>query len=155
VMEMANYTIIESEPHHFRMLVERLRDEDKAEIEAAGLSANKALWKSYRSAMLRRTAFVDGEIAAMWGVSGTLMSNVGHPWLLTTPACEKVPFAYVREGKKHASEMLQLHPILSNFVDASYERAIRFLKLAGFDVGKPFPFGKKQMPFCKFEMRAH
>jgi hypothetical protein len=153
-MMAATYTIIESTRAHFRELVTRLRQGDREEIEAAGFSDRRALWLSYRTGMMRRTAFVDGEIAAMWGVSGTALSRIGHPWLLTTPACEKVPFAYVREGRKHALEMLEIHPVLTNNVLASYERAIRFLRLAGFTVGEPFPFGIKQMPFCKFEMRA-
>lgn len=153
-MTRASYIIVDSEKKHALMLRKALRTGDRAEIDAAGVSDARAVWRSFSASVLCRTAFVDGEIAAMWGLGGTLMSDRGSPWLLTTSAVEKVPFAVVREAKKHALEMLTVRPYLANYVHARYTKAVRLLELIGFELSEPFPFGPKGEPFRKFEMRA-
>lgn len=153
-MTHARYIIVDSERSHALMLRRALRTGDRAEIDAAGITDARAVWRSFSVSILCRTAFVDGEIAAMWGLGGTLMAERGSPWLLTTPAVEKVPFAMVREAKKHAEEMLAVRPYLANYVHARYTRAVRLLHLIGFTVSEPFPFGPRGEMFCKFEMRA-
>ena len=153
-MTHARYIIVDSERAHALLLRKALRTGDRAEIDAAGITDARAVWRSFSASILCRTAFVDGEIAAMWGLGGTLMAERGSPWLLTTPAVEKVPFAMVREAKKHAHEMLTVRPYLANYVHARYTRAVRLLRLIGFTVSEPFPFGPRAEPFCKFEMRA-
>lgn len=150
----ARYEIIESEPKHVRLLAEKLRDDDRREIDCAGLPVMKAIWRSYRHGIIRRTAFVDNEIAAMFGLSSTvLLGNSGNPWLLTTAQVEKVPVSFVKEGRKCVQEMLDVYPVLFSYVDAKYARAIKFLKLLGFTVGRPEPFGVNGAPFCRFETR--
>lgn len=152
-MSVTDYRIVPSEPAHVAMLAVNLRDADRAEVQSAGLSSFKAIGRSFRSGILCRTAFVGDDIAAMWGLGGTLVSNVGHPWLLTTPAVEKIPIAFVKEAQAQLAIMLALRPVLSNYVAASYGQAIGFLRLLGFEVGYPIPFGPRLVPFRKFERR--
>lgn len=148
------YIIVDTERAHAALLARALRDDDRAEIAAGGITDRKAVWRSYKQSVLCKTAFVDGEIAAMWGLGGTLMSRRGEPWLLTTHAVEKVPLDFAREARKAVREMLTIRPILSNYVLASYERAVRLLQIIGFSLGEPFPLGPKGLAFRKFEMRA-
>lgn len=148
------YIIVDAERNHAVQLARALRDGDKIEIAAGGLTERKAVWRSYKQSVLCKTAFVDGEIAAMWGLGGTLMSMRGNPWLLTTSAVEKYPMDFAREARKAVREMLTIRPILFNYVLASYEHAVRFLQIIGFTMGDPFPMGVKGEQFRKFEMRA-
>jgi len=147
------YRIVESTPEHVRLLGTRLRPEDEIEMTSLGLTAKQAVWRSYRHAILRRTAFIGDEIAAMWGVNGQLLSNIGTPWLLTAPVIETMPMAFLREARKAVGEMLEAHPVLVNHVQASYTRAVRFLELAGFSMEEPQPFGPNRVPFRRFTLR--
>jgi hypothetical protein len=131
-----------------------MRQDDAEEVRAFGESRIRAVNRAFRSGVMCRTAFVDGEIAAMWGLGGNLLSNVGHPWLLTTAAAERSPFLYVRVARQQLADMLALRPVLYDYVAAKYTRAIRLLKLLGFTVGDPVPIGRRQALFCKFEIRA-
>lgn len=132
-----------------------MRKADRDEVQAAGLSSYRAVNRAFRNGILSRSAFVDGEIAAMWGLGGTLISNVGTPWLLTTHAAERVPLTFVKVGKSEVERMLMHRSVLENYVTADYEKAIKFLRILGFRVGAPFPFGIRGQMFCKFEMRKY
>ena len=85
------------------------------------------IWRSLKRSILpAKTAFVDGDIAAMWGLGGTLLGDTGVPWILTAPAIEKVPLALVRESRKDIAEWLGFKRRLENLCAADYRAAIRF-----------------------------
>lgn len=146
--------IVASEPQHVNQLVARLRENDAREITCLGFNVRRIIWRSYRGALLRRSAFIDGEIAAMWGVGGSPLDPVGRPWLMTTGAIEKLPKTYLREARREAREMLACFPVLQNWVHAEYTSAVKFVRLMGFDVEEAKPFGPTGALFHRFEMRA-
>lgn len=149
---MSRVIVVVAEPAHIRLLADNLRVADRAEIEAAGMDGCKALWRSFRQATLARTAFVDGEIAAMYGVGGCPLGTLGRPWLLTAPAIEHAKVAFVREARYEVQEMLTIFSELRGFVDARYQRAVRLLQVTGFSISEPFPFGPYGVPFRQYSM---
>jgi hypothetical protein len=122
-------------------LAANLRVEDYDEVRAAGARLPEALRTTFRHAVTRHTVLVDGEIAAMFGLGGQLLSDVGHPWLVTAPPIERVRFAFVREGRAIVADMMARRRLLENHVLASYTRACRFLAVLGFTLDAPAPFG--------------
>lgn len=147
--------IVESLPHHVHLLGSIMNEEDRAEAEAMGCSAHKLLWRSYRSAIIRKTIFVDGKIAAMFGCAGVMMGLVGVPYLVTSLAAREVsPMVFARIYRKEARQMLKLFPHLENVVDSRYIRSIRMLRLAGFKIGEPKTYFGMDVLFRKYEMYA-
>lgn len=154
MITVARYEIVESERCHIDAMVKAMREEDAAEAVAMGLRPRAALGRSFRKGIMRRTAFIDGDIAAMWGLCGTLLSNEGTPWLVTTKAVERLPIAFIKEGRREVAAMLSIRPILSNIVPASYGRAVELLHMLGFMIGKPEPYGPDNVLFRSFSMRS-
>lgn len=134
-------------------LAASLRPDDAAEITCFGLNPRKALRLNYRDAIFRRTAFIDGEIAAMWGLCGEMLADTGYPYLLTAAPVEKVPLSMVKTARREIAAMLAIRACLEGHVAASYERACRFLVLLGFTLGAPEPVGKTGALFRKFSLR--
>lgn len=149
---MVEYTIVPTKPEHIRPLVMAAREEDAAEANALGIALKTGVWRSYRRSVMTRTVFVEGEIAAMWGLYCNLLSDEGTPWMVTTPLVELGPLAYLREAKKAVREMLEIKPRLSNIVPVSYKRAVRFFQLVGFNVSDPEPFGPDGVLFHTLSM---
>jgi hypothetical protein len=150
---MRAYTITESEPSHLDQLHARLRALDCLELMACGTPAREHLQRCYDGAVLRKTAFVEGQLAAMWGLQcGTLLSGEAYPWFLTTAAVERVPIAVVKEARRHIEGMLEVRPRLVNYVLASYRGAVRLIGVLGFRLGPPEPMGKNGVLFRRFEM---
>lgn len=147
--------IVESKALHAKLLAEALRDADREEGEALGLDANKSTFFAYRNASYRQTAFINGQIAAMWGVIGTPLSMVGQPYLLTTHAVEKIsPVKFTRLYKSEVEKMKQMFPRLENYVDARYNQSVRMLKIAGFKLSEIMLLGPNKTPFYKFTMES-
>lgn len=128
-------------------LADRLRVGDAAEVAALGLDPRAALRTAFRDAILRRSYFVDGELAAMSGLCGALLADIGEPYLLTTAVAERVPLAFVRCARAAVAEMLVYRRRLEGRVDASYGRAVRLLEVLGFTLSEPRPFGPNGAPF--------
>lgn len=152
VLAPRRYQIVPSTFAHVVALGDRLRTQDAEEIAAFGVTPRRALWKNIRNGSHCRTAFVDGDIAAMWGLAGVLLSDVGIPWLLTTPAVERVPRAFVYEARRELAEMRRLKPKLMNWVPASYKEACRLIEILGFTLDPPKPFGPHNVPFRMFHI---
>ena len=150
-----SYQIIPTEPRHISLLADNLRTEDAMEVQAAGVAPRKALWRSYRQATFARTAFIDDEIGAIWGVGGCALGGIGRPWLLTAPPVEHAKLAFVREGRYAVGEMLITFNELRGFVDGRYARALRFLSALGFELSEEFPFGPHNVPFRRYSIRRN
>lgn len=151
----AEISIFPATAAHVRELGEKLRAGDRHEIEIYGFPTNKALWRSFKGSFLRKTAFIDGEIAAMWGVGGAPGGLKGQPWLMTTDAVYKIsPLRFAREYQREVLQMLRIFPVLVNYVDAEYNQAVRLLDIIGFNLSEPEPLGLRGAMFRKFEMKA-
>ena len=146
----ARVEIVEARADHCPMFTRLLRDGDRRECEDAGIPPRKAVWRSYRASMLSWVAFIDGEPAAIFGLGGGCLSDVGRPWLLTTATVERHRLAFVRHAKIIVTDMLSIKPVLENHVSANYPGACRLIKALGFTLGEPEPFGRTGAPFRKF-----
>lgn len=148
-----SYEIVLTDRTHVAALGGNLRAADLSEIQAAGMTGQRALWRSWRAAYYSSTAVVDGEVAAIWGVGGCPLGRVGRPWLLTSPAVEKVRLAFVREARAEVGKMLIIFPEMRGFVDSRYQGALRLLQTLGFDLSEPLPFGPLGAPFRQYSIR--
>lgn len=144
--------IVPSTLRHVTELSETMNDLDKKEIVSLGMTPRKALFYSYKFSLMRRTAVIDGGVAAMWGVFGVPMGITGQPYLLTSPLVRTIPVRkFVSIYKNEVQQMKKLFPVLENYVDASYEGAIRMLRIAGFSLESVTLNDKS---FYKFRMVA-
>jgi len=139
---------------HLLDLRKNIREGDKNEILRMGWCVRNALWKCFNETLEPKTALIDGETAACWGCSGTVLGMTGNPWLITAKISEKYPVAFYSIYKQEVSEMLEKWPVLTNVVDASYAQAIKILEMVGFKVYDEEPIGKDGALFRRFEMRA-
>ena len=126
-----------------------LRDSDRAEIEALGLRPEFAVLSSFKESDEAYTGTVDGEPAMIFGIGATPLSDEASIWALGTPLCDKVPVSMVRLGRQVVDAFLEDFPVLTNHCDARYEKTIKWLRLLGFSVGEPEPYGDNGAPFCK------
>jgi hypothetical protein len=146
------YVIRDAEIADVYQLARNLRDGDRLEVASLGVTPAVGLRKSFRNALLRRTALIDGEIAAMWGLGGTAMGHTGWPWLMTAPVIETLPVSFLREARREAGRMLATHRVLRGWVAADYTMACRFLQVLGFTLGAVEPFGPLKAKFRQFTM---
>lgn len=132
---ISNIKLVESTYDHVHELAQTMRQKDKIECVRFGCQPDKALFYSFKNAVIRRTGLVNNRVAAMWGVVGTPLSFNGTPYLLTSPEIEKIPaLTFARIYKKEVEAMAKVFPILENYVDFEYKEAIKLLKIVGFEI---------------------
>jgi hypothetical protein len=147
-----NVEIIDSVVAHTRQLSKTLREADKLEAIRVGLDPDKAVFYSYRRGVYRKTALIGGRVAAMWGVSGTPLSLIGMPYLITGTEVQKIPsIRFAKIYIKEVQKMNRIFPVLQNYVDASYKGAVRLLQIAGFKLEGPIVLNNFE--FYRFTMQ--
>lgn len=134
---MRSPEIVQTQPRHLALLAERMRAGDRLECTCMGVSPMEAIERSFAQSLWSRSVFLDDEIAASWGVGGSPLGDIGHPWLLTAPAIERIPIKFVREARNEVGMMLGMFPVLENVVLDSYRQACRFLETVGFELSDP------------------
>ncbi len=119
-----------------------MKQQDIVACERFGITPYKSLFRAYKRSLFCKTAFMEGEIVAIWGIMGTYLGNVGYPWSHLLPKTEKFPFKLIFRYRKELNEMLKLFPILRDAVDIHHKQTLRTLKIMGFEFSDPMPFGK-------------
>lgn len=139
-------TIEETIPLHLRMMADAMTPDCREVAKCMGLTPLKALWGSYRNSIICKTAFIDGNIAAIWGLSGIILSEAGKPWLILSSEAQEYPFRVAFRYRKELKDMLKLFPVLEDYVPEDNEKSIRLLELMGFKISKNrIPFGKTML----------
>lgn len=133
-------------------LVNNLRPEDTQEVLASHGSTQEALQMGFDNSDECWTIIVTdtNEIAGIYGV-GKYDETCAIPWLLTTPAIEKVWLPFLRGSRKWVEETNNKYPLLFNAVDADYTVAINWLRFVGFTfIKKHDKWGVGNKPFLEF-----
>ncbi len=129
----------------------RLHPDDAAEVAAVVDDPRQAVRRAFRASLVPpKVALVDGQVAAVWGLRGHMFPNVGEPWLLTTPAIERIALHFMRVARREIATMLAIKPRLENYVAANHAKAIRLLEGLGFRLDRPTPIGPRRALFRRY-----
>lgn len=127
--------IIPAEPRHIGHVAARMREADRVEVGALGMTPKHALRRSLRVSSLAWTATLNGRPEAMLGVMPvSLLDGHGAPWMLGTDEVMRNPRALLEWGPVLVSAMLSQFTRLENMVAAGNVKAVRLLIRLGFTV---------------------
>lgn len=132
-----------------------LRDGDRREIEAFGLSPGEGLARSLARSVWADAYLAGGEVAALAGLAmQPLLGGVAMPWLLTGRPVDRHRKAFLRLTRDRTHRMLADHGTLVAEVHAEYREAVRWLAWLGFTLAPPRPLGPVGALFHQATMRA-
>ena len=129
-------------PGDEKALLSNMRKMDIEECKAFGMSPGRALRTSLDSSLYAKSVWMGDTIIAMIGLSGTIISDAGCPWMLTGNGIETVKFTFARVAINELDKMNKHKRVLSNYVWADYHEAVKFLSLVGFSIHSPKHVGK-------------
>ena len=136
-----------------RFVGAHLRESDRQEVLALGLGPVEAVTVSFAGSDVCLAGCIDGVPALIFGLGLPLLGEAGEIWALGTPACGRAPVAMVKLGRVAIAEFLKVCPALENWCDARYDKTHRWLRLLGFTLGEPEPYGPKKALFRKLSIR--
>lgn len=129
-------TIEDTEPLHLREMAVAMQPQSAETALKMGTTPLKALWHSYRQSLICKSVFINGKLSAIFGVSGFIFGEVGRPWLIMTPETQEHPFRVAFLYRKELRKMLDMFPVLEEYVPENNDASIRMLELMGFHVSK-------------------
>jgi len=139
-MNERRYKIVKAQLEHIVPIAMDMRAEDIEEIRTiSNWGPTAALTHSFNMTDpdKRFTGIIDNRPVCMFGFAcPNLLLDVAVPWLLTSNAIEKHKKAFMRYSRMVMQQAQKDIPFMVNYVDAKYERAIKWLKWLGFTVGE-------------------
>lgn len=137
---------------HLVELAPRLRAADIAEIHAA--TASDPIDVLVISLALSSMAWVwlfEERVVAVGGVAPHPYSpDVGVPWAFGSDEVHDHRDFFLDGTAFLFEKMHLLYPILENHVDARNHAAVKFLRMSGFTIEPPEPYGVFGLPFHRF-----
>ena len=144
-------SIVPTTTEHIEELSQTMREQDAHEAVSLGYNPGELLKISYDSSLMRKTALVNGRVAACWGVCGMPMGYTGRPWLVTSDEVyNESAFTYALIYREEVKKMAEIFPVLENYVETEYTQSVRLLKLIGFHINEPIPLGVNGELFTRF-----
>jgi hypothetical protein len=151
--------IVPAHSDHIFWLANNMSEADRDEVAAAvGMGPFRALADSLERSVAAWTGMVDdARPVCMFGVTPLdILGGIGSPWLLGTDEVKKYGLAFLKLSRGYVPRMLDLFPVLVNYVDVRHEVAIKWLKWLGFKFDpEPVSYGIWGLPFYRFEMKLN
>lgn len=126
------FQIIAARPYHCGAMVRRLRTEHASAIARLGLDSHRELAERFAQSAWRRAWLVDGELAALAGVTGSQLSAQGLVWLALSKQAVRYPLGVVREAKQQLDELMAVKRLLVTTLLDEDLAAQRFAIFLGF-----------------------
>jgi hypothetical protein len=140
------YSLASPDPELVEELAQNGKPQDVAEVQkVSGQSFKRGLQMSLDSSEDPYLVLgPEGQVLAAMGVSQfSVMDDDGIPWMLGSQEHAKHVKALLRASRAWMEVQKRNFPRLTNFVDADYPEAIRWLKWLGFAILPAEPIGNK------------
>lgn len=121
-------------PGHARIVASTMRVRDVLEVRSGwNMEPEEAIRTAIRNSPREVcTLFYGLEILAIFGLAQlAILGDSAQVWCFGTTAIDRHPFVFARASKRILSSLYRHARILTNIVDASDERALRWLQFLG------------------------
>lgn len=152
---MSNYIVRKPTEEDVEYLIEHVRPEDAAELDALdGSTIRESLEETPDLLNCSQVWEVNGKPVAIFGVTRqTGPMSVGVIWLLGTTEFHKYTMKFARYCKEVFERMIAGYSYVFNYIHEENKVSIEWLKWLGFRIYDGQPVGHKGAIFHKFEMK--
>jgi hypothetical protein len=115
----------------------------------------QSLLYSFSNSVFSFSIEIKEDVYAMGGIlrPKDLLSERAPIWFLSSQKLDNVELRFLRQCRKFIHTMLDLYPVLYNYVDLRNGPAISWLEWMGAKFGDTVPFGIDNQLFTYFEFR--
>lgn len=128
------FQVIPARPYHVGQIIRRLRREHAQAFALVGLNAHRELRRTFMQSSIVRAGTLNGELSALWGVTGPLLAPQGFIWMVISNELAKHHALVARFTKAQIDEFMQTKVELTTQVLPEDKAAIRFACFLGFHV---------------------
>ena len=139
--------VVDAKPWHCGQMVRQLRAEDRDGTLACGVNAHRELRQRLDGSAFARAVLIDGRLAALGGLVGTVLAHESWIWLVIAPwAIRRNARALGRLAVIYVRGFMQLRHGLYATVFPGDIKAMRLVEFLGFkDLGERMPYGRGEL----------
>lgn len=131
---MTRFEIVAAKPWHCGQMARMLRDEHKRAVLGIGVDLHRELRSRFEASGYRRAWLIDGRLAGLGGVVGTLLAPSGYVWLVLTQRALRYPIAVVKEARRQLDLIMMVKNELATVILPQDTAALRLAVFLGFHV---------------------
>jgi hypothetical protein len=126
--------IVEAKIHHCGLMGRRMRKVHRNILESGGLSPYRELMLMFGQSSFCRSAFFDGRIVAMGGITGSILATHSVAWLVLAEEFRNRPVTIVQHARRFLKQQMQTRSALAATILLEDDAALRFAVYLGFHV---------------------
>jgi hypothetical protein len=130
---MTTFQIIEAKPWHCGQMTRLLCPRHAQAAADAGADMHRELRSRFEQSAFRRAWLINGDLAALGGVTGSKISAGGIVWLALAERALYFRVAMVREARKQLTEIMRTKRQLCAAIVAGDDVSMRFAAFLGFE----------------------
>ena len=139
---MSRFEIVEARLHHCGQMARLMRREQREAIARAGYDPHHELRSRFDSSSVCRALLIDGRLAALGGIVGTLLSPHGSVWVVLAEWASRAhPLTLARIAARQLDRIMQTYTEVASVLVGEDEPAHRLAVSLGFSVGAPILIG--------------
>lgn len=127
-----SFQIVEAKPYHCGQMARLLRAEQGESVAALGMDAHRELRDRFRNSSFRKAWLIDGRLAGLGGVEGTLLASQGYLWLALTRQATRHPVAMIKEARRQLEEICRHRDRVETLLIGGDDASLRFAVHVGF-----------------------
>lgn len=131
---MAHFQIREARSYDCGRIARMLRPEHEAALVRIGVNTHREIRGTFSASYYRKAFLIDGKLAGIGGVMGSILSPFGFVWLALTDRATRYPMEIVREARRQLVEIMITKNELATTVAMDDPAALRLATFLGFHV---------------------
>ena len=137
-------------------VAEKMRKADQKELWSAfRLSPFEGVVDSIYKSTLAYSVELDGKVVAVLGIVPlNLVARSGVIWLLGTDELDRLGITFGRYTRPYLKEFIKEWDYLENWVHEGNSKSLNWLKMGGFTIEPPEPFGIDKENFCRIWLKG-
>lgn len=129
---MTEYCVIEARPCHCGKIARSLRHDHMRALLAMGFDVHMELRRRFFESFYRKAWTIDGELAALGGIAGSMISSNGYIWLAISEAATLHPHAIIREARRQLDFVMRFKSEVATYLLAGDQKAVEMAVYLGF-----------------------
>jgi hypothetical protein len=134
--------ITDAKRFHCGQMARSMRVEHHAALLKMGVSIHRELRRVFDLSYYSRAAFVDGHLAGLWGLEGSMLSSSAKVWLVLSQYALRFPVTVLRQAKTEIAYMAATKTDLITTMIPDDEPAHRLVAFLGFESPDGFGGGR-------------
>lgn len=133
------FEIVPAKIWHSGQIIRQLREEHRYAAAWLGINSHQEIRDRFDASLFAKSWLIDGKLAAMGGVCGSVLSDEGFVWLALTEEAARYRYAAAREARRQIAEIMVVKRNLFTTLIPEDRTALRFAMRLGFEVVSPTP----------------